>query len=263
MRTFFKGLSYNFKAFDVFSSQKGLWRYVGIPLLLNITIFVILSLVYVQYFYEILDWMASPVAALDVADPSGIGQHLLDLFYLLLRGIFYVLVFALSVVALFVAIYILSALVNAPFYELLSEKVLIARGLREDRPFAWQRFRVEWWRAMKVELYKLLFLTIPMLLLGILSWVPVVGLVMTFFSFVFLSWYFAFGMVSYPMILLEKDFAEIFQFARSNKRLLIGLGIPSLIPIVGVLLVSFQIVGATVLYVEKEHPGDITAQAGL
>lgn len=253
MKNFFEGLAYNFKGFEVFSTQKGLWRFVLIPLILNILILILVSAIYIHFFNEILDFLSAPVNALDVLDPSGIWDYMVDGFYWILRGIFRLLVFLFSLLLLFVLIYVLGSLVNAPFYEFLSEKILIAKGLRKNMPFQWQRFKEEWLHAMKVELFKFLVLGVPLTLIGILAWIPVVGVVFTFLSFLFISWYFALGIVSYPMVLLRKDFKEILRFGRKNKSLLMGFGLPVLLPVIGIFLVSFQIVGGTVMYIERSE----------
>lgn len=253
MKTLFKGLSYNFKAFDHFSENKDLWKYVLIPLCLNLLVLVILSSLYISWFDEILMFLSKPVAALDIIDPQGIWDTIKDGFYWVVRGFFRIFVFLLSVLALFVLIYFVSSLVNAPFYELLSERVLIKKGLKEDYPFEWKRFVEEWAHSMKIELFKFLVLSLPSIALVFLSWVPVVGFAFTVLSFVFVSWYFAFGVIAFPMVLLRKDFKEILQFGRQNKALLVGFGLPALVPVFGIFLVSFQVVGGTLLYIEKQQ----------
>ncbi len=250
VKTFFLGISYNFRGFDFVRQHKVLWRYIVLPFVINALLFALLFWGYVSCFDNILAWgsfSTKPVSS-DVVD---LGATLIAGLMWFLRLIISGIVFLLSLLLLLIVFFILTGFVNAPFYELLAERTLVVLRLRDDLPFTLQRFFHEWRRSMQIEFAKLIYLSLPAVLLLFLSWIPVFGVLFGLASVIFMAWYFAVNVLMYSALLLGQDFKTAMVYAKRHKRLLLGFGLLSLVPFLGFLLMSFQIVGGTLLYVEN------------
>ena len=252
MKTFFLGISYNFRAFDFVRQHKILRWYIVLPFVLNFLLFALLFWVYISFFDDVLAWISppnNPVSSDAATFMSSLMAGLLWIFRLILKGV----VFLLSFLILLVVFFVLTGFVNAPFYELLAERTLILLRLKEDLPFALSRFLNEWWHSLKLEFSKLIFLSLPAILLVLLSLIPVIGFFFALASVVFMTWYFAVNVLMYPASLLGQYFKTAMQYAKTHKRLLVGFGVLSLVPFLGFFLMSFQVVGGTLLYVENRN----------
>lgn len=250
MKTLFLGISYNFRAFDFVRQHKVLQRYIVLPFVLNVLLFALLFWGYLSVFDNLLAWITPSTQALGPDDPT-LTTSLLAAVLWVWRLIVSAIVFLLSFLFLLVVFFVLTGFVNAPFYELLAERTLILLRLRDDLPFALPRFLNEWWRSLKIEFAKLIFLSLPAVFLLLLSWIPVIGFFFGLASVIFMAWYFAVNVLMYPTLLLGQDFKTAMHYAKNHKQLLVGFGLLSLVPFVGFFLMSFQIVGGTLLYVEN------------
>ncbi|MBF0105090.1 MAG: EI24 domain-containing protein [Deltaproteobacteria bacterium] len=250
MKNFFKGFSYNMKGFYYLIDHKGLWKYILIPLTINVAALVLFIALYAGYFDVIFQSISAPLSGMDIQNPEGFFDQLLDGGWWVVRNFFMVILFLLSLVAAFVVIYIFCSVVNAPFYELLSEKVLKQKGVLVERPFNVKGLLGEILHSLKIEICKLLLFICVSVILVLLGWIPVIGLLFSFLGFLFASWYIALGLCTYPMVLDRRPFGHIITWARQNKMVLTGFGLPSLVPVLGLLMIHFQVVGGTLIYAD-------------
>lgn len=253
MKSVFQGFGYNIKGWRFFFAHKTLWKFVLIPFFLNLLFFALILFLYFHFYDDVFAALFKPFAKWDIANPQGFWQNVLDGVYWFLRLLIQAVVFVVSFLIILMSVYLASLVLNGPFYELLSEKVLVLRGELSDKPFAIKEFLIEVKHSLKTEAAKAaLFITVT-LVLFLLSWIPVLGLVATALQFVFSAWFFAFGVCAYPLVLQRTPVREILKWGTARKSLLFGFGLPSMIPFVGLILMNFQVVGGTLLYVENRH----------
>jgi len=233
-------------------TEKKLWKFALIPLIINILAFILLVTLYVHYYDDIFLIITKPLGTLDIANPHNFLLHILDGLLWFLRGIFKVLFFLISFIIIFLVVLFLSSLVNAPFYEAMAEKILILKNKREDRPFKFNIFWGDLLHSLKIELFKIIFFFGVAALLFLLGWIPVVGPFFSFLGILFAAWVFAFGLCTFPMVINRDGFRDILTWAKSEKMTLIGFGLPSLIPFVGLLIIHFQVVGGTLLFIDRK-----------
>ncbi|EKD52321.1 MAG: hypothetical protein ACD_62C00058G0007 [uncultured bacterium] len=254
IKNLFIGLGYNFKGFGFFITNRTLWKFAIIPLFINLLALILLIALYVSHFGDIFAFITKPLGSLDITAPNGFFWHLADGLFWFLRFGLKIVFFALSFVLIFMLVFILSGLVNAPFYELLAEQVLTLKNEWVERPFQLKSFLTEMGHSLKIELCKLVLFVALSLMILVLSSVPVIGVFFGLIGIVFAAWFFAFGLSSFPLVLQRKSFKDILGWAWQNNMLLTGLGLPATIPVVGMLFLHFQVIGGTLLYIDHKQP---------
>ena len=252
--SFFKGFSYNFVGFRFFKQHKSLWKFVLLPVCIDLFLLILLMFLYLYFFNDLFHFLTKGLGDIDVVSPQGVWEHTLDGLYWFLRSLLQVVLFVVSVVVIFVSVFLLSQAINAPFYEAMAEKILILKGYREDHPFSIKRMFVESTHALKIEGAKLVFFTSVSIGLLLLSWIPVVGFVFFVLGLLFSAWTFALALCAFPMVIERKSFQDILAWAKVRKLKLIGFGMLSLIPFLGLLLAPFQVVGGTLLFLDESKP---------
>lgn len=253
MTNFFSGIGFNLKGFRYFLAHRNLWKFAFLPLLLNSLLLILMLSLYLNYFNEIFAFITSPLDQVDVIDPQGFLWKIADVSLWFVRNLLMVVFFVLAMIAIVVIVYFLGSMVNAPFYEMMVEKILIVEGRRTEVPFTFKRFGLELLHSLKIEIFKLTLFVGGSALLFVLSFIPVVGFAFSLAGFFFASWTFAFGLSSIAFVLEHASFGKMFKWASSRKFLLIGFGLPALIPFVGILLMNFQVVGGTLLYLQESQ----------
>jgi len=252
MRQFFKGLSYNLEGFRYFFANPKLWKYVLVPTLINFLALIILVTLYVSYFNDIFLLLTKPLSGLDILEPQNFWGHFFDGTLWIVRQLFKLLVFLVSLILIFVVVFLISSVINAPFYEAMSEKILELLGLGTASTF--KGFIKNFVYSLKIEMSKFFIFAGAVLVLFLLSWLPVVGVIFSILMFLFVAWMFAFGLCTYPMVVAGASFTQMLRWGWNHKALLTGFGLPSVIPFLGLFIIFFQIAGGTLLYVgvEKE-----------
>lgn len=251
MKALAEGFAYNIKGLRYFWQQKSLWKFVLLPLSINLLLFFVFLSLGLHYADDLLAFLLGPLEGFLTVTAEGFWNTILAalawLLLLLLKVVFYLL----SLIILWVLVYLMSSLVNSPFYERLSESVLKIRGAVEARVFSWRFFFSELGRSLKIELGKALLFATVIVFLTALSWLPAVGPVFVFLQILVLSWLFAWGLCAYPLLVKGLAFKQILLLGLQNKLLLVGFGLFSLVPVVGILMMPFQIVGGTLLCLDR------------
>lgn len=220
----------------------GLRRYVAMPLLINIVLFVgSIWVLAAQFSGLVSGWLSS-----------------LPEWLLWLEWLFWV-VFALTALLLvFYTFSILANIVAAPFNGLLAEAV--ERHLTGQSPppsGSLTQALKEAPQAVLDELRKLGYmalLAIPLLLLSLLSIViPILAPITPFLWMLFSAWMLALEYVDYPLGNHQMRFGYQRQLLRRNKLLSLGFGgatlVATMIPIVNFLVMPAAVAGATKLWV--------------
>lgn len=252
MRDFFLGLSYNMIGLRYFLKNKTLWKYAFIPFVLNILGLILCVSLYLWYFEDIFAFLSKPLGGIDIVNASGFWWSTLDSVLWMVRNVFKIFIFILSLLFIFVLVYLASTVVNSPFYEMMAEKILVLQGARADQPFQFKRLGAEIAHSLKIQMAKLILFVAITLALTFLSWIPMMGILFSIVQFFFTSWIFAFSICTFPFVINKKPFAQILKWAWQHKMSFIGFGLPSLIPFLGLLLMSFQVAGGTLLTLEKQ-----------
>lgn len=254
MRDFFLGLSYNAIGFRYFLKNKTLWKYAFIPFVLNIFGLIFSVSLYLWYFDDIFVFLSKPLSGIDIINASGFWWSSLDAILWIVRNLFKIFIFTLSLLLVFVGVYLTSTVVNSPFYEMMAEKILILQGMRTEKPFQLNLLMSEIIHSLKIQMAKLLLFAVITIAITILSWIPMIGILFSVVQFFFTSWIFAFSICTFPFVIDKKPFSQILKWAWHHKMSFTGFGLPSLIPFLGLLLMSFQVTGGTLLYLEKQGP---------
>lgn len=224
-----------------------------LPFVINVLLLILLVTLYLNFFSDIFAFVTQPLGSLDVADPKGFLWHVLDGLLWLARNLLKVLFLLLSLVVIFAAVFFLSSLVNAPFYEAMAEKILVIQNAFQDRSFQAKVFLKELAHSIKISLYKIAVFMLFSLILFLLSLIPVLGIVFTILGFFFVAWFFAFELCTYPLVVENRNFREMLIWSSRRKMYLAGFGLPSLIPIVGLMILSVQVVGGTLLFLDLKE----------
>ena len=155
---------------------------------------------------------------------------------------------------LVVPVYALSNIVLAPVHSLAAEKVLKHKGLALPAPVGWSAWIDFFLRSMGVGLAKsivLMVLAVPLFVGGFL---PVLGLVFVYLSFVLL----AFDCTDYSLEVLDKGFRERFSYLRRHLWEYMGFGliffVIGFIPLAMILLLPLGTVAGAHLVAELEGP---------
>lgn len=248
MRRIFRGLGFNLTGFKYLAARPRLWKFIVIPLIINLFILTLLMSVYVSYFNTLFGFLSGWLGGIDIAAPAGFWETLLDGFLWFARGLVQILFFVLSVVLIFLAVFLVSSIINSPFYEALSERILILEGRRAETDFLWGNLVRSSVYAVRTESLKAVVLFSVSAMLTLLSLIPLAGLIFAVLNFLFVAFTCAFGLASLPLSIERARLRDILGWAWRHKLLLIGFGLPALIPFLGLFLAGLQVPGGTLLF---------------
>lgn len=244
---FATGFSYPLRAFRFLNRHPGLYRWVAIPLLINIVVFS-----GVGYFaFDLVQGLAAHY----LPPGEGWSGQLLRYLFLLLAGL-------LSLGVVFFTFATLGSLIASPFNDLLSARteVLCAGGLREE-PFALSLFFRDAKLVLVLECKKIFFFFGGMVLLLPLHLLPGAGALL--YGFLSLFWTVLFLVVEYSGYTLTRHrftFAAQRRLLLSRAALLLGFGsalfLLLMIPLLQFLCIPLGVVGATLLLHEQGMVGE-------
>lgn len=225
-------------------TRPGLRRYVIIPLIINIVLFVALFWLGLHYFSEFVQWI----------------DHFLPKWLRWLSWLLWI-IFGLSFLIVMVYTFTLIAnLIAAPFNGLLAEKVeLLATGKKlEDT--SWAQIVKEIPRALKRQLQFILYY-LPRAILGLICFfIPVVQVAAGPLWFLFNSWMMSVQYIDYPMDNHRIEFKPMLHQLRDKRGLNFGFGMASMvatmIPFVNFIAMPASVIGATLLWVDAYSVSD-------
>jgi len=210
-----------------------LWMWILVPLLINAVTFGGLVLLG----WNVAQAMQANLAAASWGWFDGVREFLAPVVGVLLT--------AVSVLAALLVTLLASSIVNAPFYELLSEQVqrLVERRAEASRP--WSALLGDAWAALRAALSLAAMQACILSLLFLLSFTAVGAPLFMAAGFFFTG--FALADITLARQRLSAPARRL--WARRHPGLLLGLGIPvSLLPP----LAPFAVVGATLLCLRAE-----------
>lgn len=222
--------------------QPGLRRYLYIPLVLNLTLFI--SLVgwgARQFSY----WMDRLMPQL----PQWAGFVEWLLWPLFALVVLLVLFFGFTIVA---------NLIASPFYGFLAEKIAEQERGLVSPPTSWRDILLTVPRSLGRECRKIAYYLPRLLGLLLLTLVPVVNLVASPLLLIFGVWMMAVQYIDYQADNDQIGFPDMLRWMRSRRTLSLSFGVTvyigMLIPLVNLLVMPSAVAGSTLLWV-REGPG--------
>ena len=224
--------------------QPGLRRFVLVPLLINIIVFVSLGWL---LFGSLFDWMAN-WALFERFGSFWIVEKLQQILQFLVGAI-------LSVVLVYVFT-LVANLIGAPFNSLLAERVemhLTGQSPNSDPSFTFLLKSIP--KTLRSEIGKLIYLALWSIPLLIIGFIPVVNIAAPFLVFAFGAWMFSLEYLDYPMGNHGLFFKQVKTELRQRRSMSLGFGavvaVSSIIPLANLIIMPVAVAGATALYVEK------------
>ncbi len=215
----------------------GIKRYVILPALINTILFIVLLFTGVHYINHFTLFL-----------PSWLHW---------LRFLFNLVFFIASFVILIYLFTIITNLLGAPFNSLLSEKVEIL--LTNQKPNQEEGIKDainDIPRTLKREWHKILYYLPRALLLLLIYFIPVVNIIAGIVWFIFSSWMMAIQYLDYPFDNHRTTFQKMKQHLREHGSSSLSFGLTvvifSMIPIINFVIMPAAVIGATVMYVERE-----------
>lgn len=243
----FKGFSIPFDSFGEIRRNSPLWRYIMIPLIINIIIF--------GAGFALLWIFRVDLIELIWAYPG--DSWLLEILWYTLG----VIVFALASLMAYFLFTPLGCLIASPFNDSLagkSEQIFDPEIPQTEIPLSARAI----FATIGRELVKVLAIGLVMGISFLLNLLPGIGSV---FSIVFIaffgSWVFSLEYLDYPMNRHGYKLSEILAIIRQNRGYCMGFGLGAMlllmIPILNLLCIPVCVVGATKLFVELSKAGRI------
>lgn len=222
--------------------QPGLRRFLVIPLLLNLTLFLALISWGVRQFNYWMDRLMP-----HLPEWAAFVEWLLWPLFALV--VLLVLFFGFSIVA---------NLIASPFYGFLAEKIAEQERGLVSPPTSWQEILMVIPKSLGRECRKIVYYLPRLLALLLLTLVPVVNLVASPLLLAFGVWMMAVQYIDYQADNDQVGFMDMLRWMRGRRALSLGFGLPvyigMLIPLVNLLVMPSAVAGSTLLWV-REGPG--------
>ncbi|MDH5633087.1 MAG: sulfate transporter CysZ [Gammaproteobacteria bacterium] len=239
MTGFFAGARFFLRGYELIR-QRGLRRYAAIPLLINVVIFVALTIVGANQFEQLMQWLL----------PEGQGWWIE-----VLRAVLWIMFAAIVVVAFYFLFTLVANLVASPFNGLLADKVQISLGSVPPDGRNWLSVIRGFPAALVSESRKLAYFLLIGVILVLISLVPAVNLAGIVLWPLATAWMLTLEYVAYPMESCEHDFRSIRARARANRMMALGFGLTCLlftiIPLINLFVIPAAVAGASAMWAES------------
>ncbi|MBV0933231.1 sulfate transporter CysZ [Marinobacterium weihaiense] len=224
--------------------QPGLRRFVLVPLIVNVLLFIGAIWFLIEQFSVWVDYWL------------GFLPQWADFLYWAFWPVFALLVLVL----VYYGFSIVANLIAAPFNGFLSEKVETQLRGEPVTDEGWGELLAMIPRSLARELHKLAYYLPRLLLVFAITFIPVVNLVAPLLWFLFGAWMMSIQYCDYPMDNNKVSFGQMRQLMKTRRVTSIGFGglvqLGMLIPVVNLILMPAAVVGATIFWVE-EYAGEV------
>ncbi len=236
------GLTHFLKGFRLLAAP-GVRLWVIIPLLLNLTLFVGLTLYAMQQFEGLMDWLFSYL-------PDWLS--FIAWFFRVLFGLLLAVCYAYTFT-------LVGNLIASPFYGLLANAVYIKLSPNQDEmPLTVKTASIIARQAFVREVQKLGYflprLAGVLLLCLILSFIPLINVVVPAIAFAWGAWSLALQYFDYPADINGVNFKSVRNRAGGDKSLSLTFGsitlLGSTVPLLNLLVMPAAVAGATSLWVQ-------------
>jgi len=246
MSSFWQGFLFILRGYKISSSVPNAKKWIWIPTLISITIFVLLFSVGTQFLYG---WLAE------------LGRQYLnftsEIFLSILLGVIFIITFLSVFILSGYFIYSVASIIASPFYSVLAEKTLEFRGIRLTSAKTFSGYTKLAVRMLWISVRRSVVLLTLFALLFILAWIPGLNLISTLAAFVIL----AFDIADYSFEARQMSLASRFADLRSNILEYFGMGMAlamaAIIPGLILLVMPYAIVGASDRHAERLKKGSL------
>lgn len=237
------GLGYIWYGFELIFKPK-LRRFVYIPLIINIILFIAIWYGAGHFFNEL-------VLKIDGYMPEWLHW---------LNGLFWLIFGILGILFTVYIFTIIANLIGAPFYGLLSESVQLYLKNEPLPETKWADIIKDSGSAMARQWQMIKYYIPRALLLFIISFIPVINIVSGILWFLFSAWMQSVQYIDYPMDNNKKSFKVLRKMLGRHKGAAFSFGIPVLIlmmiPIVNIVVMPAAVAGATAMWMDKLREED-------
>lgn len=239
MSTAAKGFGYMLQGLGLIS-KPGVKRFVVIPIIINVLLFVIGIIVAGNYV------------------DSLINEYIPDDAYAWLKTLLVIVFYLLALIVVFFTFSIMVNIIGAPFNGYLAaavEKQLTGKNPPgSDRNLMAEFLVVMLSEAKKWGYY--LLIAIPLAIISlILFFIPVVNFIIPVLWFIFGAWMFSIEYSDYPMGNYGLTFSEIRKTVSTKRMLTLGFGsavtLATMIPIINFIVMPVAVAGATAMRVNE------------
>ena len=168
MKTVINGALYSIKGLGFVTGKPKLWKFLAMPVLINIISFAIS--VWLVWIYK--DTAISYIWV----KPSGDAWWVIPL--VIVWGFYYGLAFLLMLSMAFVLIYGISGIIATPFNDLLTEKVEEMVLKANAMPFTFKIFVVDVWRSIRHSVLNLILYLAGLIMVFVIGFIPIIGQVL-------------------------------------------------------------------------------------
>jgi CysZ protein len=241
MNDFLFGVKYFFSGFDLIF-RPGLRRFIVIPLLINICLFIGLFFLLRHYMAEFNTWFS----------------HFLPHWLVWLNYLLWLLFMAGFLVVFIYTFVMLGNLVAAPFNSFLAEKVEFQlTGIKPNELTLWDNLK-DIPRILGRQLAILGYFLPRALVLLILFFIPVIQAVAAFIWFLFSAWNMTLTYTDYPTDNHRIPVTSVHDWLQQKRAMALGFGVSvlvtSMIPILNFFTIPAAVAGATRFWLEQYKP---------
>ncbi|HEY8915073.1 MAG TPA: EI24 domain-containing protein [Chitinophaga sp.] len=146
-------------------------------------------------------------------------------------------------------------ILGSPLFAYLSEKTEAILQHREF-PFSWQEFLKDMVRGIRISFRNMVFQTITLLLLFLLSFIPILGWITPLAGFFIEAYFYGFSMMDYSCERHRMNMRQSITFIKAHRGMALGNGIVfylfMFIPVIGwALAPSYAVIAATIHLQDK------------
>lgn len=238
-----------------FISQNRLWKWILIPGIIYLLLFAVGFYFFLLSSNHAVTWLSHRIGIDRWLHNQSSG--ILSFFFLMGE-----IMIRLLLLSFYFSLFkYLFLILGSPVFAYLSEKTdAILNG--KDFPFSWPQVLKDMGRGIKLALRNMLWQTVYMVCLLILSFIPVVGWIVPVFALFVECYYYGFSMLDYSCERHKLSASQSIEYIGKHKGLAIGNGmvfyLMHLVLVVGwVLAPAYAVVAATIslYHQDNKEPG--------
>lgn len=232
-----------------FIKQHRLWKWILVPGILYCILFMAGSYFVWRYSGNFVEYLFNLLP---------VKQWIIDTESSWISFLFILLAFSIRI--MFLLLYFsyykyLFLMLGAPLFAYLSEKTEALLEKREF-PFSTQQFLKDMIRGIRLSLRNMLYQTMYILLLLVLSFIPVAGWITPLFAFFIECYFYGFSMMDYSCERHQMNTKQSIAFIKAHRGIALGNGMVfyllMFIPILGwILAPSYAVIAATIHLSDK------------
>ena len=227
---FFRGLGAHTQGIRFALARKGYLGLVLIPFVLTVLFYILGFSLFASHSDQLLAVLGAP-------KPAQVSGTVMTVLVWLYVHCITFLLYLIAFVLMYFLFMVTANILASPLYDQIAGRLAReAADGRTDTP------ELSLWRTMLEEVKKALFVAVVPILL---VFIPVLGQIVAPLA---AAWLLAFDFVDFSLCRDQPRFHDRLRFFLRRPLLLIGFGLPLLIPILNLVLYPFAILGACLLY---------------